>query len=234
MVDISKRSVWISWIWANAWAELLGLGATFSLGYGIFASLEEPQTLLAILGFVLLMTATGIIEGTVVGWFQWRVLRRLFAEISLRAWWAATLLGALTAWFLGSLPSSLMGMGSEEAGMAPIEPPLVLILLLACGMGLILGVILALPQWRVLRKHAARAWVWLPANCLAWGLGMALIFAGIDIVQRIGTLAGFLIGMTVTLFITGAVVGSIHGAFLVRMTSTKVSRDPLVSEVASE
>jgi predicted alpha/beta hydrolase len=98
---------------------------------------------LAVLGFVFLMTATGILEGTVVGWFEWRVLRRLFAEISLRAWWVITLLGALTAWFFGSLPSSLMGMGSEEVGTAPVEPPLVLIILLACGMGLILGLILA-------------------------------------------------------------------------------------------
>jgi hypothetical protein len=143
--------------------------------------------------------------------------------MSLKAWWTATLLGALIAWFLGSLPSSLMGMGSERAGAGMIEPPLFLVLLLACGMGLILGVILALPQWRVLRRHVARAWVWLPANSLAWGVGMALIFAGIDIAQRMGSVAGILVAMAITLFITGAVTGSIHGAFLVRMTSTSTS-----------
>ena len=67
MGESKRNELWVSWVFANAWAELLGLGATFSLGYGIFAYLEEPQTLLATLGLVFLMTTTGIVEGTVVG-----------------------------------------------------------------------------------------------------------------------------------------------------------------------
>jgi hypothetical protein len=217
MAIVDRRKAWISWVWANAWAELLGLGATFLLGYGLFAFIEEPQTPVAVIGFVLLMTATGIVEGTVVGWFQWSVLRKIFKKILFRTWWAATLIGALTAWFLGSLPSSLMGIGPEEVVTGPVEPPLSLMLLLACGMGLVLGVILALPQWRVLRRHALRAWIWLPANSLAWGVGMTLIFAGIDLAQRIGSMTGAVLLMVFTLVFTGAAVGAIHGAFLVRM-----------------
>jgi hypothetical protein len=213
----SRRQIWINWVWANAWAELLGLGATFLLGYGLFAYLEEPQTPLAVLGFVLLMTSTGIVEGTIVGWFQWIIVRRLFEKISFKHWWLATLIGALAAWFLGSLPSSLMGMGAEEAGSTPMEPPLALMLLLAAGMGLVLGVILGLPQWRVLQKYVKRAWTWLLANSLAWGVGMALIFAGIDLAQRGSSIAVTVLIMVLTLFITGAMVGAIHGLFLVRL-----------------
>jgi hypothetical protein len=54
---------------------------------------------------------------------------------------------------------------------------------------------------------------------------MVLIFIGIDIAQQGGTLAGVLIGMTLALFVTGAVVGSIHGAFLVQMISTTTLRN---------
>jgi hypothetical protein len=217
MGDQNQRQIWIRWVWVNAWAELLGLGATFLLGYGLFAYLGEPQTPLSVLGFMLLMTSTGIVEGTIVGWFQWRIIRDLFEKISFKSWWLATLIGALTAWFLGSLPSSLMGMGAEEVGSTPIEPPLALVLLLACGMGLVLGIILGLPQWRVLREHVNRAWIWLPANSLAWGAGMALIFAGIDLAQRGIPITVALLIMVLTLFVTGATVGAIHGLFLVRL-----------------
>jgi hypothetical protein len=217
VVDQNQGQIWIRWVWANAWAELLGLGATFLLGYGLFAFLEEPQTPLEVFGFVLLMTSTGIIEGTIVGWFQWRILRNLFEKISFRSWWLATLIGALTAWFLGSLPSSLMGMWAEEAGSATIEPPLVVILLLACGMGLILGIILALPQWRVLQEHVRHACIWLPANSLAWGAGMTLIFAGIDYAQRGASIVLTVLIMVLTLFVAGATVGAIHGIFLLRL-----------------
>jgi hypothetical protein len=217
MSDQSRRQIWIHWVWANAWAQLIGLGATFLLGYGLFAFLEEPQTPLAVLGFVLLMTSTGIVEGTIVGWFQWRILRSLFEKISFKRWWLATLIGALTAWFLGSLPSHLMNMGAEETGSTPIEPPLVLMLLFAAGMGLVLGVILGFPQWRVLQKYVKRAWTWLPANSLAWGAGMALIFAGIDLAQRGATIAATVLIMVFTLFVTGAMVGAIYGLFLVRL-----------------
>lgn len=225
----NRRKLWLSWVWANAWAELLGLGATFLLGYGLFNTLGEPQTLFAVLGFILLMTSTGIIEGSVVGWFQWKVLHMRFEQIVLKQWWLATLLGALAAWFLGSLPSSLMNLGPDEAGTTVIEPPLGLMLLFAAGMGIVLGVILALPQWRVLVRHVNKAWIWLPANSLAWGVGMALIFAGIDLAQRFDAIIGIVFMMVITLFVTGAAVGAIHGAFLIRMT-----RRPALPEKSNE
>jgi len=211
-----RSELWKSWVWANAWAELLGLGATFVLGYGIFVYLPEPNSPVSVLVFVLAMTATGVVEGSVVGWFQWRVIRTKFRNIQFRDWWRATLIGALVAWFLGSLPSSLMSMSSDAAAAAPVEPALGLVLLLACGMGLILGVVLALPQWWVLRGSAVRAWTWLPANSAAWGLGMPLIFVGIDVAQRTQNVVALAL-LAFTLFATGAVVGVVHGSFLIRL-----------------
>lgn len=208
-----NRNFWISWVWANACAELLGLGATFLLGYGIYQWLGEPQSTLGVVAFVLLMTTTGVVEGSVVGYFQFRVLRIRFQAIRFKDWWLATLIGALAAWFLGSLPSSFMGDPSTSAA---VEPPLAFVLLLACGMGLVLGVILALPQWRVLDRYVEGSWRWLPANGLAWCAGMPLIFAGIDIAQRMKSTPSVLIIMAVTLAFAGAVVGAIHGAFLLR------------------
>jgi hypothetical protein len=48
--------------------------------------------------------------------------------------------------------------------------------LLALLLGAVAGTILASPRARVLRQHVARAWLWLPANALAWALGMVVVF----------------------------------------------------------
>ena len=112
----TRGTLWLRWVGANALAELLGLGATFGVGVFLFTRMGEPQGPAAI-GMLLLMTASGVLEGTIVGLLQWAVLRRPFPQVTRRAWLAATLIGALVAWFLGSLPATLMDMGADHAQM---------------------------------------------------------------------------------------------------------------------
>jgi hypothetical protein len=214
----ARWSLWLRWVGANALAELLGLGATFAIGVFLFTRLGEPQGLAAI-GMLLLMTASGLIEGTVVGLLQWSVLRRPFSRVTRRAWLVATWIGALVAWFLGSLPATLTDMGADQAQAPAQEPETWLMLTMAAAMGLVLGVILALPQWRVLRQDIERAWVWLPANSAAWALGMPIVFAAVDLAYRAGTVGGAVGVMALALALTGAAVGAVHGLALVWLAS---------------
>ena len=92
-------------------------------------------------------------------------------------------------------------------------------LLMAAAMGLVLGVILGLPQWRVLRRQVGKAWVWLPANSAAWALGMPIIFAAVDLAYRAGTTWGAVLVMALALALTGAAVGAVHGLALVWLAS---------------
>jgi hypothetical protein len=214
MNERDRWSLWLRWIGANALAELLGLGATFAVGAFLFTRLGEPQGLAAI-GMLLLMTASGVLEGAIVGLLQCSVLRRPFPQIARRAWLAATLAGALVAWFLGSLPATLIDMGADQTQAPAQEPETWLMLTMAAAMGLVLGLILGLPQWRVLRRAARRAWVWLPANSAAWALGMPIIFAAVDLAYRAGTAWGAVGVMALALALTGATVGAVHGLALV-------------------
>lgn len=209
-----NRRFYLRWIAANSLAELLGLGATFALDILFFTQLPEPKRLLPAVGLILLTTATGAVEGTVVGLLQWSVLRAPFPRVTRHEWLLATLAGALVAWFLGSLPSTLIGLGGDSSGAAAQEPETWLMMLLAAGMGLFLGLILALPQWIVLRRHARRAWVWLPANAAAWALGMPIIFAAVDLAYQAGTIPGAAGIMAAALALTGAIVGGVHGVAL--------------------
>ncbi|MBX3057041.1 MAG: hypothetical protein KF770_11270 [Anaerolineae bacterium] len=210
-----NTALWLRWVGANSLAEAMGLGLTFALDVLIIWQVMAAGSAWASLVGILLMSATGAIEGGVVGWLQWLVLRRPFPHIARRAWIRATIIGAVVAWFLGSLPSTLMDMGAADADTAVAEPALAIVLLLAAGMGLVLGLVLAFPQWRVLRTAVPHAWVWLPANAAAWAVGMPLIFALIDLAQRSSSTAVIILTIFVGLFITGAVVGAVHGLALV-------------------
>ena len=98
--------------------------------------------------------------------------------------------------------------------------------------GLFLGAVLGIPQWLVLRRVVKGAWLWIPANCLAWALGMPVIFAMVDrayAVYAAGSIAGAVVVLAGTLALTGAVVGAVHGLALVKL----VSRSRLASESGS-
>jgi hypothetical protein len=71
--------------------------------------------------------------------------------------------------------------------------------------------VLAYPQWRVLRRAVANAWWWIPTNSAAWALGMAVIFAAMDLTFKQPTPAGSAAVIAGALLLAGAVVGAVPG-----------------------
>lgn len=221
----SVSEIWGRWVLANSLAELIGLGATFALGIGIFAGLtDQPGVGPALFG-ALAMTSSGLIEGGVVGWGQWWAMQPRLGSITRRTWITATIWGALIAWFLGSLPMTIASLNAGDQAVEGQEPETVFMMLMAAAMGLVAGAVLAYPQWRVLRHHVEQSGWWLPANGIAWAAGMPIIFAGIDLAQAGSNLVVSILIMALTLLITGAVVGAIHGYVLVRLLSQPGGHD---------
>jgi len=223
MANPGRFGLWLRWVGVNSVAELVGLGATLAIDYLIIARLTG-ESLMGLLVSILLVTATGAIEGSIVGTLQWAVLRQPFPSITRRSWVLATVIGAVVAWFFGSLPSTLMDMGAQQTGTEMQEPSTIVMLSLAAGMGAVLGVVLAYPQWRVLRKAADEAWVWLPANSAAWALGMVVIFAAMDIAFQMPTLAGSIAAIAIALLLAGALVGAVHGLALVALAKRPLAQ----------
>lgn len=213
--------LYLRWIVANALGELFGLGATFAIGIGLFSGLAESPGLLPTLLTAALMTASGMIEGGVVGWLQWQVLQRSLPEITRRHWIRATVIGAVIAWFCGSLPMTFFSLSAPSAEQSAQEPDTDVMLLMFSLMGLVAGLILAYPQWRQLKRWRKSAWTWLPANALAWGMGMPLIFSAVDKVQAARSLLEGVWIFALHLLVTGALAGAVHGLVLVWMISRK-------------
>jgi hypothetical protein len=215
------KRLWLRWVAANALGELLGLGLTLLVGALYFLYSGDPRGALAVLLAFAVAVASGAIEATVVGLAQAWAMRPWFPGVRRAAWWRGTLVGALLAYVLGYLPSTVIDLteAAAPAGAAAVaEPPQVVVLLLAAGLGLVGGAVLSFAQWRVLKNADIRgAGLWIPANMLAWAGGMPVIFWGIDAAQRGQALWQSVLVMAGALLAAGALVGAVHGAFLVRI-----------------
>ncbi|HMS01086.1 MAG TPA: hypothetical protein PKE62_17695 [Anaerolineales bacterium] len=215
---MNKNQLWSRWTLANAFSELFGLALTFLITGLVFSKLDGLGTITSIFLSFVLAVASGAVEATIVGLAQWWAMRPWFPSIERFAWWRGTMVGALIAYVLGYLPSTLMNMGEATASSAPMaEPPQWIVLLLAAGMGAIGGAVLSFAQWLVMRGKVKRAGAWIPANMLAWMFGMPVIFWGIDMAFKMSALWQSVALMALTLIIAGAIVGGIHGVFLVRL-----------------
>lgn len=218
---MGTKNLWLRWTAANALAEMIGLGATFATIGFLASKLGGQQTTSSVIFLFVIAVISGAIEATIVGLAQWWAMHPWFPLVERFAWWRATLVGALLGYVLGYLPSTLMSMG-ETAGQTPTtEPPQWVVLILAAGLGAVAGAVLSFAQWLVLRGKVKRAGLWIPANLLAWAFGMPVIFQAMDWAFKLPTLWQSVLVVAGGLLVAGAVVGAIHGRFLVMLAENK-------------
>jgi hypothetical protein len=210
--------IWRRWVLANGWGELVGLGGSALAAWLILTVIPgEPTATTIVASSALLVAISTVLEGGTVGLAQWLVLRRVLNGLRPRAWIGATMLGALTAWLLAMIPVTAMSLRETGGDAAPADLPFLAVLGLAFLLGAVLGPVLALFQWRVLRLHLPAAWWWMPAHSAAWAAGMVVIFAGAGAVPEGAGVTVIAIVMAITCLAAGAVVGAIHGLVLVRL-----------------
>ena len=216
---MTKNRLWLRWTAANALGEMIGLGLTFAITGWFVSTLGNQQTTTGILLSFVFAVTSGAVEATLVGLAQWWAMHPWFPSIERLAWWRGTLIGALIAYMLGYLPSTLMSMGEATVSTVPVaEPPQWIVMLLAAGMGAVGGAVLSFAQWLVMRGKVKRAGLWIPANMLAWAFGMPVIFWGIDLAFKMSALWQSVLVMAAALLAAGIAVGGIHGWFLVSLT----------------
>ena len=221
-LSIVGHPLWRRWVAANAVAEVVGLGLTLGLTGLVIGRLASIGGLAGVGLAFAAAVVSGTIEASIVGLAQWAAMRPWLPQISCRAWWLATLAGALLAYVLGYLPSTLINLmqSSADASAAPMaEPPQAVVLLLAAGLGAVAGAILSFAQYLALRGRVAHAGRWIPANMLAWAVGMPIVFWAMDLAFKLPALWQSVAIVIAALLLMGAVVGAIHGAFLVRMVA---------------
>lgn len=218
------QRLWVRWTVANGVGELFGLGTVFAVGFLAMTTLGEPRGARGLVVLAAVVIGLAILEGAVVGLAQWVVLREPLPAVTARAWIVATIVGAVVAWALGMIPSTLGSSSQGVSASPPPEPSSAILFGLAAGMGAVAGVILATAQWWVLRRHVGSAGLWLAGNAIAWGVAMPMIFwlvgATIGERQTLASVALLVLGIG----LAGLVVGAIHGLFLLRILGRDNSR----------
>jgi hypothetical protein len=142
-----------------------------------------------------------------IGAGQWLVLRRCIARAG---WWVVA----------SALGGALVGLAAGTLGNPPPVP-------VYAAYGL-LGLLLGVPQWMILRRHVRRAAWWLMANSAGWALGtLAAVALDRAMTIRVSEIAGL-----VLLFgVASGIAGSVTGALLVWLPS-QAPTSRRVSELA--
>lgn len=210
-----KRDIRILWEW---W--VLATVAGGLIGIGIVVLANALDSYLGRMNTVALLHAVGALQGAVLGFTQWLVLRRYVKHIG---WWIlSTSIGAVVAWLIALKVSLLLILIFFNSAMfVTLSAPLLqAVFLLGAWVGLVLGI----AQWLVLRSHVRSGALWIVANALAWGLGLLVAMIGASLVTPgdVGlktTLVGLATGST-----AGVVIGGISGIALFWLLKPRLLR----------
>lgn len=224
---------WRKWTLSCAAGELLGIGCAGAIAFAVNHAVGEPVTLAEKLTVPGCMLVAGTIEGTVLGWLQWRVLKEKIQTLTAKDWIGMTVLIAVLGWFLGMLPSLFFIPNEPNPTEAPapsaFENPWVFAAL-SISAGLVLGALFGLFQWFALRKHVPKSANWIGANALGWGAGLGWIYLFASLPTEQTPLWGnVLLGVTGGI-LAGVSVGAITGIFLLKIVSSKMPKPLLVSD----
>ncbi|MGA7934194.1 MAG: hypothetical protein WCA35_11655 [Kovacikia sp.] len=196
-------TLWEWWILATVAGGLVGIGIAGIAS--VIASNLGPASTIALIHFV------GALEGMVLGFTQWLVLRRYIKHI--RWWIVATGISGIVAWLIGLkviVMLTLIFFDKTVLHTLPFD-----LLKAVFFLGAWVGAVFGLAQWFVLKTHVRKGIVWILANALAWGLGLLIVVIGATLTKPGEfSMATVLIGI-VTGVTAGVVVGAITGIPLV-------------------
>lgn len=198
----------------------MGIAGAGAIAFAVNDYIGESVTLTSKIIILLAMMLAGFIEGSILSYFQWKVLVTKFSKIPYREWFLYTVLVAVLGWFFGMLPSLFFmpqtaTSGEVEATIDYHNPYIFLILSLSVG--LVLGGIFGLFQWLLLRKYVKKAHQWIIANALGWGLGLLWIYIFASIPTEDSSLVFIILMGTIGGILTGLSVGVVTGYCLVKL-----------------
>ena len=209
------------WALHCALGELLGIGAAGLIAFTANQLLGEPVTMPQKLTVLIFMLGAGALEGSILGYLQWRVLHARIPQLPALEWMGWTIAVAVLGWFLGTLPGLFLQnsafSNNSQASLA-VPQNFIILSLLTLGLGLLMGALFGLFQWFSLKKYVPKAGKWIPANAIGWGLGLGWIYLAASWPDENTQLpyiilAGILGGM-----MAGLSVGIVTGIYLVRLT----------------
>jgi len=204
----SGFGLWWRWTLATALGEFVGFAVPAIVGALVAATLGTAALVSNDLVLTLALSIAGFAEGTALAYAQWRVLRLPLPHIAARDWVVPTALAAAIAYPFGMTPAIL-------ANVVPLDSPLFIASIIVASVFILLSIGAA--QWLTLRHHLPRAGWWIPANVVAWLVGLPAPFIGIALVPNDSPTLAFILAGVLSGLLMGIAVGAITGLALVRL-----------------
>ncbi len=242
MEALTYRQFWWKWILFCGFGVMLSMAAAASLAVGYNYAMGYPTTFVAGALNMLVLLGAGVVQGTILGLFQWSVLSKKYQFLKMTEWVGYTIAVSVLGWALGMIPAMFSKGSSVTVKITkpvpgpheltdstsvfniPVfeetvvqEPSLWSLILSAAAIGLFLGALFGLFQWLALRRHSKRAGSWILANALGWSLGMIWIFLA-AVLSDNSTPIPLIVGMGIAGgILAGLSISAITGWFLLWM-----------------
>jgi hypothetical protein len=216
----------------SAWRRACLMGAVFAVTISAIVAtvvrmkLAEHRSGIYTVIAVETVALAAILEGAVIGYFQWRVLRRVFPTMSSSAWVGATMIAAASGCVLSWLPTSfaLTSALATRIGDVTMSPWATARVVLVTGA--LVGLIWGIAQFAVLRLHVHHAGAWILSGVITWTLAFAALYFAAIWPDRTVDYTFHILLATSAGAVLGALLGVLHGGALVRLRSRLLNAHP--------
>ena len=211
-----------AWMWSCILGSVVAITTSAAVAAFVSTYLAEYRSGVHRLVAVELTALCAVLEGAVIGYFQWRVLRRLFPTMSSVSWVGATLIAAALGCVLSWIPTSYALTVAVAGSIGDITPGPAVMARLLVVTGALVGLVWGSAQYAVLRLHAYQAGSWITASVLAWTGSFVALYLAASVPERtttsvvhiaLGALSGFVLGLSLGL-LQGRVLSRLHSRLL--------------------
>ncbi|MCW2761994.1 MAG: hypothetical protein JWR85_2195 [Marmoricola sp.] len=195
---------------------------------GVQTLSDRPGFIGAAAMALILVVAAGLVEGSALGIAQGSLLGNRWPALDRHLYLGATVVAAGLGWAAGSAPGILSG---DDGGP---QPPLLMMLAGAAGIGLVMGPLLGVAQALVLRHAVSHPWRWVAANAVAWPPAMVVIFFGASRPASDWSVLAVVTLGSVTGLVAGSCLGWLTGLWLPSLDGQPVHNRLVLALVKSQ
>ncbi|MCB0589423.1 MAG: hypothetical protein KDD06_29335 [Phaeodactylibacter sp.] len=200
----------INWIFNDAVGIFLGIAAAAGILSLESQWLGQPGTVAGKAEGMVIALVGGLIAGSILAWFQWRILKRSYPALSWKRWWGNTVLAFMASWILAILPSvSYSADNPIQEIVTPLGIPVYTLIYGSIMFGAVMGALIGFAQWLELRRYRDDASEWIGMNVFGWSLGMFLL-----------TLLGFIFYGQVSVLLLSGIIGALIAALCVAVITS--------------
>lgn len=217
----NNDSHWIyrAWVRSCVLGTVLALTASamVSVTVSIYLTQYRPEVYSVVA--IALVAITAALEGAVIGYFQWRLLRRVFPTMSGGTWIGATMIAAGSGCLLSWLPTSFALTSALASRVGDVTVGTAAVVRISLVTGALIGLVWGVAQHAVLRLHVHQAASWILASTVVWTISFGpLYFAAFVPDRTTSPLIHILLAAGGGL-VLGSVMGLVHGRVLVTLRS---------------